>query len=77
MIPDYVNEENSSLAGGQQNGGNMNSHRKNVESGLGNRSLLKAFDNGLFQSTFNIDKKLEKLSKPVTIEIQVRESTYE
>ncbi len=77
MIPDYMNEENSLLAGGQQNGGNMNSYQKNVESGLGNRSLLKAYDNGLLQSTFNIDKKLEKISKPVTIEIHVRETAYE
>ena len=68
MIPDYLNEENKSFVGVQQNGASINTLRKNVESGLGNRSLLK--DNGLFQSTFNIDKKLEKLSKPVTIEVQ-------
>jgi hypothetical protein len=65
------------LIGAQQNGGNMNSHRKNMESGLGNKSLLKAYDNGLLMSTFNIEKKLEKLSKPVMIEIQAPENNYE
>jgi len=43
------------------------SNSKPIESSLGNRSLLKPYDQGMFQSTFNIDRKLEKISKPTNI----------
>lgn len=50
----------------------MRSYSKPIESTLANRSLVKSYDPTVFQSGFNIDKKLEKLQKPVIIEIQER-----
>ena len=48
----------------------MRTNLKQTDSVLGNRSFLKPYDNGMLQSTFNIEKKLEKISRPITIEVQ-------
>lgn len=70
LVPENsVNEEGKQFLLLQSSPGvNIRTTKVAIDSSLANRSLLKSVDPTLVQSTFNIERKLEKYTKPLNTE---------